>query len=58
MVDEFYDRAYQAARAEMNASITFGLRRLASALFVPFAVLNRIEYQAPWDGRQHQLHRN
>ena len=48
MFDEIYDRAYQAGRNDLNASIGVGLGRLASAMFAPFAVLNRIEYQAPW----------
>ena len=58
MIDEIYDRAYQAGRHDLNASIGAGLGRLASAMFAPFAVLNRIEYQAPWQSRARTPHCN
>jgi hypothetical protein len=48
MVDEFYDRHYQAARSDLNAAIIGGLARLSDAVSNAFKVLNRIEYQAPW----------
>lgn len=48
MIDEIFDRQYQAGRTELNAAI-FGLgRRLTAAVGNAFAVLNRIEYSAPW----------
>lgn len=48
MVDEIYDRHYQAGRNELNAAITAGLARVGHAVANAFAVLNRIEYSAPW----------
>jgi hypothetical protein len=48
MVDEIFDRHYQAGRNELNAAI-FGLvSRFAEAVGNAFKVLNRIEYSAPW----------
>ena len=48
MVDEFYDRGYQAARSDLNAALLNQARSLGKALANPFRVLNRIEYSAPW----------
>ena len=48
MVDEIYDRHYQAARRDLNASIVNAFSRFGSAVTNAFNVLNRIEYQAPW----------
>ena len=48
MIDEIYDRDYQAGRAGLNASLTAGFARLGRAVGNAFAVLNRIEYDAPW----------
>jgi len=48
MIDEIFDRHYQARRADLNAAIATGFIRLGSAIGNAFAVLNRIEYDAPW----------
>ena len=48
MLDEFHDRDYQAAREALNAEIVRGFSKLAGAVSNAFAVLNRIEYSAPW----------
>ncbi|WP_458388199.1 hypothetical protein [Sphingomonas sp. F9_3S_D5_B_2] len=48
MIDEIFDRTYQANRSELNAGITGAFTRFAAALRNAFEVLNRIEYQAPW----------
>jgi hypothetical protein len=48
MIDEMFDRHYQAGRAELNASIAAGARRLGHAVHNAFEVLVNIEYQAPW----------
>jgi hypothetical protein len=48
MIDEIYDRDYQAGRAGLNASLTAGFARLGRAVGNAFAVLNRIEYSEPW----------
>jgi hypothetical protein len=48
MVDELYDRGYQAGRTDLNSSIFALLRGSGEALANAFRVLNRIEYAAPW----------
>ena len=48
MIDEIFDRSYQASRSELNAAIGRGMKRLGAAIGNSFAVLNRIEYSAPW----------
>ena len=48
MVDEIYDRQYQAARSELNASFARGLGRLGQAIHDAFEVLVGIEYSEPW----------
>ena len=48
MIDEIFDRHYQQGRAELNQAFLRGLSRVGRAILAPFAVLNRIEYQAPW----------
>jgi hypothetical protein len=48
MIDEIFDRSYQAGRAELNAAIGRGFSHLAHSIGEAFAVLNRIEYSAPW----------
>ena len=51
MVDEIFDRAYQAGRADMNAVTVNGIAQLGRAIGNSFKVLNRIEYSAPWATR-------
>jgi hypothetical protein len=48
MVDEIYDRHYQAGRNALNAAIAGAFGSLAQAIGNSFKVLNRIEYSAPW----------
>jgi hypothetical protein len=48
MIDETYDRHYQAARGDLNAAIAGGFARLGRGVGNTFAVLQRIEYDAPW----------
>jgi len=50
MIDEIYDRNYAAARTELNAALAGAFRRASRAIDNAFGVLNRIEYQAPWQG--------
>jgi len=48
MIDEIYDRNYQAGREQLNAALAAGFRKLGRAVNNAFEVLNRIEYEAPW----------
>jgi hypothetical protein len=58
MVDEIYDRHYQAARRELNGAALMWAARLGAAVRNAFEVLNRIEYSAPWVQPRKQLRRN
>jgi hypothetical protein len=48
MVDEIYDRQYQASRKELHASIADAFGRFGHAVSDAFEVLVKIEYQSPW----------
>jgi hypothetical protein len=48
MVDELFDRQDRAGRAEPNWAFLDFIRRSGKAVGETFAVLNRIEYSAPW----------
>jgi len=48
MIDQIFDRTYQSGRAQLNAAMSRGLARLGRIVGDSFAVLNRIEYSAPW----------
>lgn len=48
MIDELFDREYQARRSELNGTMIRALRNLSEALSNSFRVLNRIEYSSPW----------
>jgi hypothetical protein len=48
MIDEIFDRHYQAGRADLNAALLKVAGRFGKAFGNAFAVLNRIEYSAPW----------
>lgn len=48
MIDEMFDRAYVAGRADLNAGLAQLLAEFGQAARNAFTVLNRIEYQAPW----------
>jgi hypothetical protein len=48
MVDEIFDRQYREGRRELNDAIQHVAERIGKAVGETFAVLNRIEYAAPW----------
>jgi hypothetical protein len=52
MVDEIFDRTYQAGRADLNAGIDRAVHRIGagigSTIGKGLAVLHRIEWSAPW----------
>jgi hypothetical protein len=48
MIDEIFDRGYQAGRTQLNGSLIRGFGNVSRAVMNAFNVLNRIEYQAPW----------
>lgn len=48
MMDEHFDRQYQAGRAHLNDGIDRLLKRLAGELRAVFKALHRIQFSAPW----------
>jgi len=48
MVDELFDRDYQAARANLNLGLASAFSHVARAMGESFKVLHRIEWSAPW----------
>lgn len=52
MVDEIYDRTYQAGRADLHAGIDRAVHRIGAAvgstIGKSLAVLHRFEWSAPW----------
>ena len=52
MVDETFDRSYQAARAEMNAGVDRGVRAFVLGIRLAFQVLNHINWDSPWTVRR------
>jgi hypothetical protein len=48
MIDEIFDRQYQAARAELNRGIHHALSGAAQTIGDSLKALHRIEWSAPW----------
>jgi hypothetical protein len=48
MIDEMFDRGYQAAREEFNAGIANALGGVGQTIGESLRVLHRIEWSAPW----------
>lgn len=52
MIDQLYDRNYQAARTSLNRDIGRALDALFKAAAHAFTVLSRIQFAAPWNERR------
>ena len=48
MIDEIFDRHYQAHRAQMNSDIERALGHLGRSVGQAFTSLTRIQFAAPW----------
>jgi hypothetical protein len=48
MIDEMFDRTYQAGRADLNAGIHATFGRFAREIGKGLAAMHRIEWNAPW----------
>ncbi len=48
MIDEIFDRGYQAARADLNAGVADALSGVGQTIGDSLKVLHRIEWSAPW----------
>ena len=49
MMDEHFDRNYQAGRAELNVGLASLFDGIAHTLSDSFRTLHRIEWNAPWN---------
>ena len=49
MVDEIFDRGYQAARTQLNADLGSAFHGLAKTIGDSLTMLHRIEWSAPWN---------
>jgi len=48
MIDEIFDRNYQAGRAELNAGLASAFSGIGRTVGESLKVLHRIEWSAPW----------
>jgi hypothetical protein len=48
MMDEIFDRSYQAGRADINAGLDRAFARISRALGESFRAMHRIQWSAPW----------
>ena len=51
MIDEIYDRGYQAGRAELHNGIDALVRTVRDALAPALVALHHVEWDAPWTAR-------
>jgi hypothetical protein len=57
MIDEIFDRGYQAARANMNAGVADAFSGIGQTIGDSMRVLHRIEWSAPWAPPKKQVRR-
>ena len=48
MIDEIFDRQYQAGRADLNAGLGLLFGSIGSELGKSLAAIHRFEWSAPW----------
>ena len=48
MIDEIYDRGYQAGRAELHDGIDALIRKVRGAIVPALQAVHRFEWDAPW----------
>ena len=48
MVDEIFDRGYQAARTQLNASVAKAFSELTHTIGDGLRALHRLDWNAPW----------
>jgi hypothetical protein len=51
MVDEIYDRSYQAGRAALNKELGALVRGIGNAIVPALSALHHFEWDAPWTAR-------
>jgi hypothetical protein len=55
MIDQLFDRHYREGRAALNSAILDFAGSFAKSVGETFAVLNRIEYSAPWTAKPKRI---
>lgn len=48
MIDEIFDRQYQAGRADLHAGVDRALSAIGREIGQSFDALHRIQWSAPW----------
>jgi hypothetical protein len=48
MIDEIFDRTYQAGRSDLHSGLDAGVSRLINGVTASFETLRRIQFAAPW----------
>jgi hypothetical protein len=56
MIDEIYDRGYQAGRAELHDGIDRLFRKLRDALAPALLAVHHFEWDAPWQATAKPKH--
>jgi hypothetical protein len=51
MVDEIYDRGYQAGRAELHDGMDALVRKIRNAFAPALSAIHHFEWDAPWDAK-------
>ena len=49
MIDQIYDRGYQAGRANLHAGVDALVRKLRDAVSPALTALHRVQWDAPWN---------
>jgi hypothetical protein len=57
MIDEIFDRQYQAGRAELNAGLDRAFAAIGRTIGDSLKVLHRIEWSAPWNAKSNRVGR-
>ena len=57
MIDEIFDRQYQAGRAELNAGLDRAFAAIGRSVGDSLKVLHRIEWSAPWAAKTKNVSR-
>ena len=57
MIDEIFDRTYQAGRADLNAGLDRAFTSMSRTVGDSLRVLHRIEWSAPWAAKSKKVSR-
>ena len=56
MIDEIYDRGYQAGRADLHAGIDRLVHKIGNAIGPGLAAIHHFEWDAPWQTKAKPKH--